>query len=107
ISATARAAMWISRAFLGESQAALDNLEAIISILRSQQMEPILVNLFGLCAEVALLREDPDAAASYLKSALQTGERAGGLQPLAAEISHCKLLGEYVNQRVQHYGTII
>jgi LuxR family transcriptional regulator, maltose regulon positive regulatory protein len=86
--ATAQAAFWTAQAQLGQAAESLNELQAIADNLKQQGTPIELVQVLGLCAQVAMLCSDKQLAEQYLESAARFALDMGSAQPLAAEILH-------------------
>lgn len=93
----AQVAAWAARALDGQRDDVLAHLEQVGGTLDAQGARFELMILRGICMQVALLSGDKDAAAAWLRSAMQLAAELGTSQPLAAEIVHNTVLEEYVS----------
>jgi ATP/maltotriose-dependent transcriptional regulator MalT/DNA-binding SARP family transcriptional activator len=105
-SATARSAMWVARAFMGEFTSAAHELDLIASELQTLQAKTEVIHVLTMRAIVSYLRADRSYAEGYLKSAVQIAQSGASIQPLIAEIVHHPFMGLLVPAETQRFNAI-
>lgn len=87
-SVPAQVAWWAAQAQLGAVSEARTQLETLVIRLRQGKIQNDLVHTLSLCAYVALLGGDADAARQHFQAAVDLAYDLGSAQLLAAEVVH-------------------
>jgi ATP/maltotriose-dependent transcriptional regulator MalT/DNA-binding SARP family transcriptional activator len=105
--AKAEMTLWVTRA-QGESlRDAEAKLQALARSLRQQQSSARLAQTWGLCAYLALLREDKVKALRYFQWIDRTLSQPANLQLLLTEIHHTPLLKAFIEARAARHPALM
>ncbi len=102
----ARAALFTAKAQTGSPVNAQSELDQIVQALKQMSAHLELLQVYGLCALVALLRSDQPAAHGYLREAVDAAHDDGELQTLVVEVYHTPMLHSYVLAHASRYPEI-
>ena len=97
----------LTRAYQGEAQRVLPQLDTILEQLKELHALLGVVQVLGICAGVALLAGDEGACHGYFMQALDIAEARQNIQPFVAEVWHTPQLREFVEIHPGTYSTIL
>ncbi len=103
----AEAALWATRAEMGQAADALAHIQTLIADLSRGGTRLELIRLFGLCANVALLMNDMAQAGDFLRKAFEQGQDMGSLQLLVAEVIHSARLEVFILKEARRYEPLL
>lgn len=105
--AIARMLLLTACAQQGKTDGVLADLEQIVmSLQRYGEMFAMLQGL-GLCAHVAMLVNDTEAAHRHLQAAVKHAEKLGTVQPLLLEILHASALENFLQSSRTSYKSVL